>query len=102
MATRKTAAPHSAGTMTLDQRGKMVATMIELAHRNSTAESLMVRVANAGGITEVLAHVKQMRSYLKTHTRNSPAPANKAWRKRKSKSTRTRGNRGASAGDATT
>ena len=46
-------------------RERMVTTMLELAARGPREAALMVRVANAGEITEVITQIKKVRVMLK-------------------------------------
>lgn len=52
----------------------MVATMQELAFRGREEESLVLRIAKAGDIKEVVKHITRLRKYGKTHAKEQPAP----------------------------
>lgn len=47
----------------------MVATMKELAARNTPTEAIVLRCAKAGGINEVVKHIVWLRNYIKKHPR---------------------------------
>ena len=51
--------------ISLEDYTNLVKTMDELAFRGPKEESLMVRVANAGGFSEVLSLIKKRRQYAK-------------------------------------
>lgn len=92
MARTKAAAAKAAKAMTAEEREALISTMIELGARGPEQTSLMVRAANACGLTEVTDHIKKMRIMFKrfnTHDVDSepedkPTPRKKA-RKRLSK-----------------
>ncbi len=47
--------------------GRMVDVMKQLAHRDNKHEAAVMRIANAGGIKEVIEYIKMMRMYQKKH-----------------------------------
>jgi len=49
----------------IEQRQAMAQVMLELAYRNHDAEAHVMRIANAGELTEVTAEIKRRRIYAK-------------------------------------
>jgi len=83
------------GTTTIDgeQYTHMVNTMIELANRDHPTEAIVLRIAKAGGVNEVVKHITRLRVYLKKHQiepredRSQRNPAKRSNRRRTPRNT---------------
>lgn len=92
MRKKKETADATGFTIAADDYEGMVATMKELAARNSNNEAIVMRIAKAGGITEVVKHLIWLRNYMKKHQKPQraqsesnglPKPRRKGTSKRK-------------------
>lgn len=85
---------------------RMIDTMIELAFRGKDQESLVKRIAKAGGITEVITHINRMQKHVKNMTKSARDTAEGAGprmvhrAKKRTSARRNTGNTGAGAGSS--
>lgn len=69
-----TAAGHSGGiVLTQEAYAKLTDLMDELAFRGPMQEALIMRVANAGGFSDVITRIKRRRLYTKKMQGGTPA-----------------------------